>query len=170
MGTFCKQGSKEAENRPNKSPEGGVQLDIFKISGHFIAYKNFLTMSTCPLLNAQHLAYCPLLIVHCCPLLITHCSILGSLLIAHCPLLNIWQTIHIFSLRAWTQVRCLLQQWQVGSVIRFCANWHSGGLQWQSELYDVERPERNWNVNHHFPGWEFLPRQGPVRQKAQSMA
>ena len=129
MGTFCKQGSKEAENRLNKSPEGGVQLDIFKISGHFIAYKNFLTMSTCPLLNAQHLAYCPLLIVHCCPLLITHCSIFGSFLIAHCPLpiaqyLANDSYLLLARLNPSEMPTATMASWKCDKVL------HSGGLQW----------------------------------------
>ena len=40
---------------------------------------------------------------------------------------------------------------QVGSVIRFCANWHSGGLQWQSELDDVERLGEKLKCKSSFP-------------------
>ena len=58
MGTFGKKGSKEDENRPNKSLEGGVQLDNFKSSGHFTAYKNFQTLSTLPI------AHCSMPIIH----------------------------------------------------------------------------------------------------------
>ena len=40
---------------------------------------------------------------------------------------------------------------QVGSVIRFCANWHSGGLQWQSELDDVEKQGEKLKCKSSFP-------------------
>ena len=120
MGTFGKKGSKEDENRPNKSLEGGVQLDNFKSSGHFTADKNFQTLSTLP---------------------IAHCSM---------PIIHV-QYLANYSHPLLARLRCPLQQWQVRSVIRFCANWHSGGLQWQSELDDVERRGEKLKCKSSFP-------------------